>query len=56
MEAIGYTVGERTPQDLRDMKASAVAWCPEKQNFIKMQSGSKFITTVVTDLPPRVAN
>ncbi|KAJ7845494.1 hypothetical protein B0H14DRAFT_2584626 [Mycena olivaceomarginata] len=56
MEAIGYTVGERTPQDLHDMKASAVAWCTDKQNFIKMQSGSKFITTVVTDFPPRVAN
>ncbi|KAJ7127827.1 hypothetical protein C8R44DRAFT_830311 [Mycena epipterygia] len=44
MEAVGYTIGERTPQDLRDMKASAVAWCLDKHNYIKMQSGSRFLS------------
>ncbi|KAJ7144604.1 hypothetical protein C8R44DRAFT_865509 [Mycena epipterygia] len=44
MEAVGYTVGERSPKNLREMKASAVAWCLDKQNFIKMQSGSKFLS------------
>ncbi|KAK6977895.1 hypothetical protein R3P38DRAFT_3236571 [Favolaschia claudopus] len=44
MEAVGYTVGERTPQNLRAMKASAVAWCLDKNNFIKMQSGSTFLS------------
>ncbi|KAJ7090623.1 hypothetical protein C8R44DRAFT_648096, partial [Mycena epipterygia] len=44
MEAVGYTVGERSPKNLREMKASTVAWCLDKQNFIKMQSGSKFLS------------
>ncbi|KAJ7158211.1 hypothetical protein C8R43DRAFT_882687, partial [Mycena crocata] len=44
LDAIGYTVGENTPSDSRGMKAAAVAWCLDKKNFIKMQSGSKFIT------------
>jgi hypothetical protein len=44
MEAVGYTVGERTPQDSRNMKVAAVAWCLDKKNFVKMQSGSKFIS------------
>ncbi|KAJ7088627.1 hypothetical protein C8R44DRAFT_836058 [Mycena epipterygia] len=44
MEAVGYTVGERSPKNLREMKALAVAWCLDKQNFIKMQSGSKFLS------------
>ncbi|KAJ7216138.1 hypothetical protein C8J57DRAFT_1538105 [Mycena rebaudengoi] len=44
MEAVGYTVRERTPQDARNMKASAVAWCLDKKQFIKTQSGSKFMS------------
>ncbi|KAJ7131639.1 hypothetical protein C8R43DRAFT_895803, partial [Mycena crocata] len=44
MEAIGYTAGDRTPQDYHAMKASALAWCLDKKKFIKMQSGSKYIT------------
>ncbi|KAJ7290044.1 hypothetical protein C8J57DRAFT_1164233 [Mycena rebaudengoi] len=46
MEAVGYTIGERTPQDARNMKASAVAWCLDKKQFIKMQSGSKFMSDI----------
>ncbi|KAJ7840459.1 hypothetical protein B0H13DRAFT_1649665, partial [Mycena leptocephala] len=41
MEVVGYTVGERTP---RDMKASAVAWCHDRNNYVRMQSGSKFLS------------
>ncbi|KAF8217221.1 hypothetical protein K438DRAFT_1484228, partial [Mycena galopus ATCC 62051] len=44
MEAVGYVVGERSAKDLRDMKASAVAWCLDRNNYIKMQSGSKFLS------------
>ncbi|KAJ7021408.1 hypothetical protein C8F04DRAFT_897453, partial [Mycena alexandri] len=44
IDAVGYTVGENTPKSQRDMKASAVAWCLDKHNFIKMQTGSKFVT------------
>ncbi|KAJ7155908.1 hypothetical protein C8R43DRAFT_822951, partial [Mycena crocata] len=44
VEAVGYIVGENTPNDQRNMKASAVAWCLDKKNFIKMQSSSEFIT------------
>ncbi|KAF8193071.1 hypothetical protein K438DRAFT_1450659, partial [Mycena galopus ATCC 62051] len=44
MEAVGYVVGERSAKDLRDMKASAVAWCLDKKNFVRMQSGSKFLS------------
>ncbi|KAF8166600.1 hypothetical protein K438DRAFT_1616647, partial [Mycena galopus ATCC 62051] len=44
MEAVGYVVGERTPKDIRDMKASAVAWCLDKNNYVKMQAGSTFLS------------
>jgi hypothetical protein len=44
MEAVGYTVGERTPEDARTMKAAAVAWCLDKKQFIRMQSSSKFMS------------
>ncbi|KAF8215291.1 hypothetical protein K438DRAFT_1902014 [Mycena galopus ATCC 62051] len=44
MEAVGYVVGERTPKDVRDMKASAVAWCLDRKNYIKMQAGSMFLS------------
>ncbi|KAJ7084456.1 hypothetical protein B0H15DRAFT_923742 [Mycena belliarum] len=44
VEAVGYTIGENTPQDHRQMKAAAVAWCLDKKSFVKMQTGSKFIT------------
>ncbi|KAJ7914190.1 hypothetical protein B0H13DRAFT_2325516 [Mycena leptocephala] len=44
METVGYTVGERTGQDLREMKASAVAWCLDRNNVLQMQSGSKFLS------------
>ncbi|KAJ7902454.1 hypothetical protein B0H13DRAFT_1499896, partial [Mycena leptocephala] len=44
LEAVGYTVGENTPKDHRSMKAAALAWCLDKKNFIKMQTGSEFIT------------
>ncbi|KAJ7659695.1 hypothetical protein DFH06DRAFT_1269127 [Mycena polygramma] len=44
VDAVGYTVGENTPNSHRDMKAAAVAWCLDKKNFVKMQTGSKFIT------------
>ncbi|KAF8143076.1 hypothetical protein K438DRAFT_1911130 [Mycena galopus ATCC 62051] len=44
MEAVGYVVGERTPKDVRDMKASAVAWCLDRKNYIRMQSSSMFLS------------
>ncbi|KAF8188606.1 hypothetical protein K438DRAFT_1907443 [Mycena galopus ATCC 62051] len=44
MEAIGYILGESSAKDLRDMKASAVAWCLDRNNYMKMQSGSKFLS------------
>ncbi|KAJ7088870.1 hypothetical protein B0H15DRAFT_763245, partial [Mycena belliarum] len=44
VEAVGYTVGEHTPQDHRRMKAAAVTWCLDKKSFVKLQTGSKFIT------------
>ncbi|KAK7027675.1 hypothetical protein R3P38DRAFT_3315269 [Favolaschia claudopus] len=44
LEAVGFTVGENTPKDHRGMKAAAVAWCLDKKNFIKMQTGSTFIS------------
>ncbi|KAJ6572654.1 hypothetical protein B0H10DRAFT_1964367 [Mycena sp. CBHHK59/15] len=44
MEAVGYRVGERTPQDYRKMKVLAVVWCLDKKNYIWMQSDCKFIS------------
>ncbi|KAJ6517153.1 hypothetical protein DFH09DRAFT_804697, partial [Mycena vulgaris] len=44
MEAVGYTAGDRSPLDYQNMKAAALAWCLEKKKFIKMQSGSKFVS------------
>ncbi|KAJ7699722.1 hypothetical protein B0H16DRAFT_1349049, partial [Mycena metata] len=44
LDAVGFTVGDNTPRDHRDMKAAAVAWCLDKKNFIKMQMGSKFMS------------
>ncbi|KAJ7130143.1 hypothetical protein C8R44DRAFT_613545, partial [Mycena epipterygia] len=44
MEAVGYTAGDRTPLDYQNMKAAALAWCLDKKKFIKMQSGSKFMS------------
>jgi hypothetical protein len=43
MEAVGYVVGEKTPRDLHDMKASAVAWCLDHNNYLCVQSSSKFL-------------
>ncbi|KAJ6582664.1 hypothetical protein DFH09DRAFT_831291, partial [Mycena vulgaris] len=40
MDAVGYTVGERSPEDYRKMKASAVAWCPDKKSFMQMQTAN----------------
>lgn len=44
MEAVGYTVGDRTPKDYETMKATALAWCLDRKKFIKVQLGSKFIS------------
>ncbi|KAJ7331460.1 hypothetical protein DFH08DRAFT_916481 [Mycena albidolilacea] len=44
MEAVSYVVGEKSPRDLRDMKASAVAWCLDRNNYSCVQSGSKFLS------------
>ncbi|KAF8203460.1 hypothetical protein K438DRAFT_1964942 [Mycena galopus ATCC 62051] len=44
MEAVGYVLVERSAKDLRDMKASAVAWYLDKKNYVRMQSGSKFLS------------
>ncbi|KAJ7774867.1 hypothetical protein B0H16DRAFT_1303004, partial [Mycena metata] len=44
MDAVGYSIGENTPKSQRDMKAAAVSWCLDRHNFIKMQTGSKFVT------------
>ncbi|KAJ6601475.1 hypothetical protein B0H10DRAFT_2167437 [Mycena sp. CBHHK59/15] len=42
MEAVGYTVGDSTPQNYDEMKASALAWCLDKKKYISMRTGSKF--------------
>jgi hypothetical protein len=44
MEAVGYTDGDRSPQSYEKMKAKALAWCLEKNKFIKMQSSSQLLT------------
>jgi hypothetical protein len=44
MEAVEYVVGEKTPRDLRNMKAAAVAWCLDQNNYLRVQSGSKFLS------------
>jgi hypothetical protein len=44
MEAVSYVVGEKTPRDLHDMKASAVAWCLDHNNYLRVQSSSKFLS------------
>jgi hypothetical protein len=44
LDAVGYTVGEKIPTDQRNMKTIAIAWCLDKKNFIKMQTGSTFVT------------
>jgi hypothetical protein len=41
MEAVGYVVGEKSPRDLRDMKASAVAWCLNRNNYPACAIGFK---------------
>ncbi|KAJ7648175.1 hypothetical protein DFH06DRAFT_997241, partial [Mycena polygramma] len=44
LDAVGYTVGERTPLAQRNMKGNALAWCLDRKNFVKMQTGSIFVT------------
>lgn len=44
MEAVGYTAGDRTPQNYRIMKASALAWCLSRKKFIKIQGGSELLS------------
>lgn len=44
MEAVGYTMGERDSRDYKVMKASALSWCLDRKRFLRMQSGSKFIS------------
>ncbi|KAJ7838244.1 hypothetical protein B0H14DRAFT_3459667 [Mycena olivaceomarginata] len=36
MEAVGYVVGEKTPRDFRNMKAAAVAWCLDRNNYLRV--------------------
>lgn len=44
MEAVGYTAGDRSPQNYRIMKASALAWCLSRKKFIKMNGGSQLLS------------
>lgn len=44
MEAVGYTAGDRTPQNYRVMKASALAWCLARKKFIKMKGASELLS------------
>lgn len=44
MEAVGYTAGDRSPQNFRHMQASALAWCLDKKTFVKMQSNSHLLS------------
>ncbi|KAJ7603334.1 hypothetical protein DFH06DRAFT_1022336, partial [Mycena polygramma] len=44
MEAVGYAAGERTPESYSVMKATALAWCLDRNKFIQMQTGSTFIS------------
>lgn len=43
MESVGYTMGDHSPQNYKDMKAKALAWCVDRENFIKMTGGSDAI-------------
>ena len=44
MEAVGYVNGDHSPQNHDIMKASALAWCLDRKQFIKMQSGSQLLS------------
>ena len=43
MEAVGYTLGDRSPESYCKMKADALVWCLDRKNFICMQSGSTML-------------
>lgn len=37
MEYVGYTEGDRTPQNYRQMKAVALAWCLDGKKFVRVR-------------------
>jgi hypothetical protein len=43
MEATGYVSGDRSPQNYKVMKASALAWCLDRKRFLKSCTGSTFL-------------
>ena len=44
MEAVGYAAGDKTPQNYKIMKASALAWCLSRKKFIKMRGGTQLLS------------
>jgi len=58
LDAVGYTAGDRSPQNYRIMKASALAWCLSREKYIKMQGGLKLLSdrdpTMLTYLFPHL--
>lgn len=44
MDAVGYVVGDDSPDSYHRMKAEALAWALDKKKFIRMQSGSMLLT------------
>ena len=43
MESVGYTEGDFTPKNYRQMKATALSWCLDGKQFIKSTAGSQLI-------------
>jgi hypothetical protein len=50
MEAVGYVNGDRSPHNPSIMNTSALAWCLDHKQFVKMQSGSN----LVSDMDPEL--
>ena len=44
MEAVGYAAGDKTPQNYKIMKASALAWCLSRKKFIKVRGGTQLLS------------
>lgn len=43
MEYVGYTEGDRTPQNYRQMKAVALAWCLDSKKFIRVRGTTSLL-------------
>lgn len=43
MDVVGYTEGDRTPQNYRHMKAVALAWCTDRKKYIRMRGSASLL-------------